>query len=65
MTDLTEQQIRILRLVAQGRTDQQIGKELWINANTVKTHLRRTYQRLGATGRAHAVYLAMQKGLIS
>lgn len=55
---LSDQETTVLGLVADGLSDRQVGDKLSIALDTVKTHLRRIYQKLGATGRAHAVSLA-------
>lgn len=44
---LTEREIQILALLAEGRTSPYISKELFIGVNTVNTHKRRIYQKLG------------------
>lgn len=41
---------------------EEIGRELFISENTVKTHLKRIYKRLGAVNAAHAVALAYTHG---
>lgn len=41
----------IVSLVAQGKTNKEIAQEAYVSVNTVKTHLRRIYQRLGITSR--------------
>lgn len=55
---LSNQETSVLGLVADGLSDRLVADKLSIGVDTVKTHLRRCYQKLGATGRAHAVYLA-------
>lgn len=61
---LTDRNLQILALVADGYTDREIGRELHVTCDTVKAHLRRVYALLGATGRAHAVAIVLRKGLI-
>ena len=51
---LTSREREILRLVSQGRTNAQIGAELWITPATVKKHLENVYLKLGVTSRAAA-----------
>lgn len=58
-------ELAILRLVADGRSNRQIGRELHISEATVKTHLIRLYDKLGATDRASAVSLAYREGLLT
>lgn len=54
---LTEREQQVVRLVAQGLTDKEIGRALCVSGRTVGVHLRNIYGALGATNRAHAVYL--------
>ena len=61
---LTPQQTRILRLLAQDRAAASIAAELHISANTLKTHLRQLYQRLGVRSREQAVLHAEIYGLL-
>jgi DNA-binding NarL/FixJ family response regulator len=52
---LSAREIEVLRLVAEGKSNPEIGKELFVAASTVKTHLDRTYAKLGVSDRAAAV----------
>lgn len=61
---LTARQMDVLRLLADGLTDDKIGVKLHIDHSTVKTHTNGLYQRLGANGRAQAVALAYRAGLL-
>lgn len=54
MTMLTRREIEVLRLMAAGRTNQQIADELVISAGTVKSHVKRVLRKLHATNRAEA-----------
>jgi DNA-binding CsgD family transcriptional regulator len=54
----------VLMLVAAGADIQQIADELTIAPSTVRTHIVKTLRKLGAGNRAHAVAIAMQRGLI-
>lgn len=62
---LSETQCRILALVAEGRTDREIAAALGYSYKTVKNYLLDAYKRMDAHGRAHAVALALQQGLIA
>lgn len=57
---LSPQEQRIIVLVAAGLTDLAIGMELGVSENTVKTHLKRIYQKAGARCRAEAVAIWCQ-----
>ncbi len=47
-----------------GRTNAEIGRELFISEATVKTHLLRAFGKLGVSGRTAAVTTAIQRGLL-
>lgn len=49
---LTPRQQEITRLVLQGQTNQQIARALWLSPETVKTHLRRTFDRFAVRSKA-------------
>jgi len=61
---LTAREVEVLRAVARGRTNAQIGRELSIGEATVKTHLLRAFVKLGVDDRTHAVTVAMHRGLL-
>lgn len=56
---LTDREVQIVCGVANGRSNAEIADELFLAENTVKSHLQRIGQKLGATGRAHTVGLAI------
>jgi DNA-binding NarL/FixJ family response regulator len=62
--ELTARELDVLRLVATGRSNADIGRELFIGEATVKTHLIRTFAKLGVTDRTAAVTAAYGLGLI-
>ncbi len=57
-------ELQILGLIAEGCSNAEIAKRLYISETTVKTHLVRVFDKLGAQDRAHAVALAMRHGLL-
>ena len=61
---LPPRETQILAWIAEGKTNRQIGVILGISTNTVRNCLSRTFIRLDATSRAHAVAIAIKKGLI-
>lgn len=61
---LTDRHVEILRLVADGLTGDQIARRLGLAPDTVKSHLRKAFRTLGASGRAHATLLALRAGVI-
>lgn len=59
LAHLSQQEKQVLSLMIQGKTDQQIGRELHIATKTVGHHMSKIYSKLGVTGRTHTVaYLA-------
>ncbi len=63
--ELSAREREILALVATGATNQQIAKALSISPNTVKTHLRNIFGKLGVESRTEATLCAIQQGLIA
>ena len=61
---LTPKEMEVLRLVAKGRTNQQIADELFISVTTVKKHVQRIISKLGVSDRTQAAILAMKLGLL-
>lgn len=61
---LSAREAEVLRLVAQGHTNAEIGKRLYIAEATVKTHLMRIFSKLDVDDRTAAVTTAMTHGLI-
>lgn len=61
---LSDRQLEVLRLVAEGLSNNQICQQLEVTLETVKTHVLHIYQRLHARNRAHAVHLAHAHGLL-
>jgi DNA-binding NarL/FixJ family response regulator len=60
---LTERELDVFRLIAQGLSNAEIGRELFISDTTVKTHVTRLFQKLELRDRAQAIVLAYQTGL--
>ena len=54
---LTARESELLTLALQGKTRSQIEQELYLSANTVKTHLRHAYGKLGVHSKAEAAEL--------
>ncbi|MCK0113003.1 response regulator transcription factor [Ornithinimicrobium sp. F0845] len=64
LTDLTEREVDVLREVARGRSNAEIGATLFLAETTIKTHLARIYTKLAVRDRVHAVVLAYESGLV-
>jgi DNA-binding NarL/FixJ family response regulator len=61
---LSEREREVLTLVARGDSNGEIGQQLFITADTVKTHLRHLSRKLQARDRTHAAVLGLRWGLI-
>jgi DNA-binding NarL/FixJ family response regulator len=61
---LSPREIQILQQVAYGATTKEVADELGISFHTVKTHLERIFEKLGANDRAQAVAIAIRQGLV-
>src|SRR6185437_12931499 len=59
---LSERQLEVLGLVAQGLSYEEIGARLFISPNTVKFHLRTIYLRLGVRNRVAAARMLTERG---
>ena len=65
LTDLTEREREILAAVGRGLSNTEIGAEMFISPATVKTHVGRVLQKLGARDRAQLVVIAYETGLVT
>jgi two-component system NarL family response regulator len=61
---LTERELEVLRLVAQGMANKDIAKELFISENTVKNHVRNILDKLRLHSRMEAVVYAVRENLL-
>ena len=61
---LTERELAILRLLPAPSSLRQLASELFVTPNTLKTHLRAIYRKLGAESREEAVIQARERGLV-
>jgi DNA-binding NarL/FixJ family response regulator len=50
--------------MSRGRSNHEIGKELYLSEDTIKTHARRLFRKLGAADRAQAVALGYRWGFV-
>jgi len=60
---LTEREIEILQMVAQGRTNQQIADELFLSERTVRTHITNILAKLRLENRTQAALYALREGI--
>ena len=61
---LSQREIDVLKLMAQGKSNKEIGSALFIGEGTVKSHLKRVFSKLGVISRTEAVANATRRGLI-
>lgn len=62
--ELTKREVQVLVGMSNGRSNAQIGQELFLSEDTVKTHARRLFRKLGASDRAQAVAIGLRRGII-
>jgi DNA-binding NarL/FixJ family response regulator len=65
MATLTQRERDVLRLLADGMTNEEIGKNLFISPETVRTHVRKAMAKLDADTRTQAVATALRQSLIA
>ncbi|MEH2084697.1 MAG: response regulator transcription factor [Nostoc sp.] len=63
--ELSERELEVLRLMAQGMSNQEIGTALSIGESTVKSHVNRILSKLGVSDRTQAVITAVKRGIVS
>ena len=61
---LTERERDVLRLLAAGRSNPEIARTLYVELNTVKTHVKSLYGKLGVHSRVQAAQRAQELGLL-
>lgn len=62
--ELSERELQVLKYLADGRSNKEIGTLLYISENTVKGHVRSILTKLDAMGRTEAISIASKRGLI-
>jgi LuxR family maltose regulon positive regulatory protein len=63
--DLTEREVRVLRLLRGSLTHSEIAAELSLSPNTIKTHTRAIYRKLGVRTREDAVTRGLDQGILT
>jgi DNA-binding NarL/FixJ family response regulator len=62
--DLTSRELEVLKLIVAGKSNKEIGKDLFISEATVKTHINNLLSKLGVTDRTQAATTALQRGIV-
>ncbi len=62
---LTERELQVLRGMSQGKSNAEIGRSLFLSEDTVKTHARRLFRKLGVSDRAQAVACGFRRGFVT
>ncbi|MPR00239.1 response regulator [Modestobacter sp. I12A-02628] len=62
---LSAREMQVLTGMSQGKSNAQIGRELYLSEDTIKTHARRLFRKLGAKDRAEAVATGFRRGIMT
>ena len=62
---LSMREMQVLTGMSQGKSNAQIGRELYLSEDTIKTHARRLFRKLGAKDRAEAVAIGFRRGVMT
>ena len=65
LSSLSAREVEVLQLVADGRSNREVGEELGLSALTVKSHLARIARKLGTGDRAEMVLITLRAGVIA
>ena len=63
LSRLSEREVEILRLIAEGHSNDEIAQRIFLSVNTIKSHIRSAYRKLGVETRSQAVGWAYKNGL--
>ncbi len=63
--DLSQREVEVLRLLALGKSNREIGDELVITEGTVRRHVSNVYDKIGVSNRTEATRYALREGLVS
>lgn len=63
-SDLTERELEVLRIASLGHTNKEIAAELYLSVNTVRNHMQRILNKLGAHSKLEATAIAVRAGIL-
>lgn len=61
---LSDRECEVLRLIVEGQTNQEIASYLYLSTNTVKSHIRNIFNKMGTNHRVQAAVIALRHKLI-
>ena len=64
VVDLTDRELQVLEGMSRGRSNSEIGDDLFLSEDTIKTHARRLFRKMRVRDRAHAVAEGFRRGLL-
>lgn len=64
VVDLTDRELQVLEGMSRGRSNSEIGSDLFLSEDTIKTHARRLFRKMRVRDRAHAVAEGFRRGLL-
>ena len=64
VVDLTDRELQVLEGMSRGRSNSEIGDDLFLSEDTIKTHARRLFRKMAVRDRAHAVAEGFRRGLL-
>lgn len=64
LSHLSQREMDVLRLIVQGKSNHEIGEDLYLSTNTIKTHVRGIMNKLSVDDRVQAAVIALRSGLV-
>ncbi|WP_013321977.1 response regulator [Gloeothece verrucosa] len=64
ISNLSERELEVLKLIVEGKSNNEIAEELYLSTNTIKTHVRGIMNKLAVDDRVQAAVVALRSGLV-